>query len=275
MATAFPNLDFPIARQGILTDPWRAFFRALWDRTGGVSGGVSVPTGQGALYFGVEAPDGWLLCDGSAVSRATYANLYAKIGTTWGAGNGFSTFNLPDLRGKFPIGSSFVGPDTVGAAGGSNEVTLTTNELPTHNHSLTGVSHFHTIIDPGHKHTLTDPGHVHTVTDPTHDHTITDPGHTHTIGSSVTPAAGAFAVQSATDTGDLTLDMATTGVTVDKSATGITIDSAVTDVTVDDAFTGIVATEPANQFGVVGTAGKGFAFSIKPSYAVVNYIIKT
>lgn len=274
MATNFPNLDFPIARQGILTDPWRAFFRALWERTGGASGGVSVPTGQLTAYAGVLAPDGWLFCDGSAVSRTTYSKLFSVIGTTWGAGNGFSTFNLPDLRERFPIGSSFAGPDTVGAAGGTNEVTLTTNQLPIHTHPVTGKAHFHDIKDPGHTHTLTDPGHIHTVTDPTHDHGITDPQHAHTIGSSIIPAAGAFTVQSATNTDDLTVDMASTGITVDKAATGISIDSAVTSITVDDAFTGITVTEPTSQFATIGAAGKGLPFSIKPAYAVVNYIIK-
>jgi len=49
-------------------------------------------------------PTGWLECSGSAVSRTTYANLFAAIGTTWGVGDGSTTFNLPDLRGEFPRG---------------------------------------------------------------------------------------------------------------------------------------------------------------------------
>ncbi|ADL53204.1 phage tail protein [Clostridium cellulovorans] len=51
------------------------------------------------------APQGWLICDGSAVSRETYANLYTAIGTTYGNGDGTTTFNLPDMRGRVPIGS--------------------------------------------------------------------------------------------------------------------------------------------------------------------------
>ena len=56
------------------------------------------------MYAGSTAPSGWLICDGSAVSRTTYATLFAVIGTTYGTGDGSTTFNLPDLRGRFPLG---------------------------------------------------------------------------------------------------------------------------------------------------------------------------
>lgn len=56
-------------------------------------------------FASATAPDGWLLCDGSAVSRATYADLFAAIGILYGAGNGSTTFNLPDLRGEFIRGA--------------------------------------------------------------------------------------------------------------------------------------------------------------------------
>ena len=65
-----------------------------------------VPPGMIAPYAGKTAPEGWLLCDGSAVSRTTYAALYAAIGTTYGAGNGSTTFTLPDLRGRVPAGAN-------------------------------------------------------------------------------------------------------------------------------------------------------------------------
>lgn len=65
----------------------------------------AVPVG-GVVPFAVNSvPTGWLLCNGGAVSRTGYANLYAKIGTTYGAGNGSTTFNLPDLRGEFVRGA--------------------------------------------------------------------------------------------------------------------------------------------------------------------------
>lgn len=55
-------------------------------------------------YVGSAAPNGWLLCSGQAISRTTYANLYGVIGTSFGAGDGSTTFNLPDLRGEFMRG---------------------------------------------------------------------------------------------------------------------------------------------------------------------------
>jgi microcystin-dependent protein len=60
-----------------------------------------VPSGTILPFGGATAPAGWLLCDGSAVSRTVYANLYSAIGSVWGSGDGSSTFHLPDLRGRF------------------------------------------------------------------------------------------------------------------------------------------------------------------------------
>ncbi len=65
-----------------------------------------VPPGMLAPYAGKTAPAGWLLCDGSAVSRTAYAALFAVIGTTYGAGNGSTTFTLPDLRGRVAAGAN-------------------------------------------------------------------------------------------------------------------------------------------------------------------------
>lgn len=72
---------------------------------------VAVPTGVVQAFAGTTIPTGWLLCDGSAVSRTTYANLYACIGDTYGAGDGSTTFNLPNLIDKFIEGSSTAGTE--------------------------------------------------------------------------------------------------------------------------------------------------------------------
>ena len=80
--------------------------------------GDTFPAGAIVAYGGSAAPGGWLLCDGSAVSRTTYADLFAVLGTTHGAGDGSTTFNLPNLRDRFVRGkgaSSAIG-DTGGAA---------------------------------------------------------------------------------------------------------------------------------------------------------------
>lgn len=76
---------------------------------------VGTPTGVVQAFAGSTTPQGWLLCDGSAVSRTGYAALYSVIGTTYGAGNGSTTFNLPNLVDKFVEGSATSG--TVKSAG--------------------------------------------------------------------------------------------------------------------------------------------------------------
>lgn len=89
-----------------------------------------IPIGKIDMYAGSTAPAGWLLCDGSAISRTTYASLFAVIGTTYGTGDGSTTFNVPNLQGKFPIGANTT--YTLGGTGGST--TLTTDNLPAHTH---------------------------------------------------------------------------------------------------------------------------------------------
>ena len=66
---------------------------------------TNTPVGSINLYAGSTAPTGWLICDGSAVSRTTYANLFSVIGTTYGTGDGSTTFNLPNLKRRFPLGA--------------------------------------------------------------------------------------------------------------------------------------------------------------------------
>lgn len=125
-------------------------------------------TGTVLPFAGAAAPNGWLLCYGQAVKRSDYPNLFAAIGTTFGAGDGSTTFNLPDLRGRVPAGKDNMGGTpanrlttagsgvdgpTLGAAGGSQAHTLTTAQMPAHNHGVTDPTHAHSVYDPGHTHT--------------------------------------------------------------------------------------------------------------------------
>lgn len=118
-----------------------------------ISGGTGgVPAGCGMDYWGTSAPSGWLFAYGQAVSRTTYAALFAAIGTTFGAGDGSTTFNLPDKRGRSSFGkddmggtsanrltnqSGGVNGDVLGAVGGAETHTLTTAELAAHSHTGT------------------------------------------------------------------------------------------------------------------------------------------
>lgn len=85
------------------------------------------------MFGGSTPPAGWLLCDGSAVSRTTYATLFAAIGTTWGAGDGSTTFNLPDLRGRAPIGAGTGSGLTARTLGGK----LGSENIQAHTHAFT------------------------------------------------------------------------------------------------------------------------------------------
>lgn len=79
-----------------------------------------MPAGAIVMYGAAAAPSGYLLCDGSAVSRTTFAALFAIIGTTFGAGDGSTTFNVPNFRQRFPIGKAASGTgSTLGGTGGA------------------------------------------------------------------------------------------------------------------------------------------------------------
>lgn len=71
--------------------------------------GSEVPAGTVQMFAGNTIPAGWLLCDGSAISRTDYAKLFSAIGTTWGAGDGSTTFNLPNSIGRFAEGAATSG----------------------------------------------------------------------------------------------------------------------------------------------------------------------
>jgi microcystin-dependent protein len=103
---------------------------------------VLLPPGCIFPYGGASVPGGYLLCDGSAVSRTTYSVLLSAIGTTYGAGDGINTFNVPDLQGRVPVGyhsteSEF---NSLGETGGEKTHVLTETEMPSHAHSYTVTS---------------------------------------------------------------------------------------------------------------------------------------
>lgn len=133
------------------------------------NGDTLMPTGSVLDYAGASAPTGWLLCYGQAISRSTYAALYAIIGTTYGTGDGSTTFNLPDCRGRAAAGRDDMGGSAasritsavssidgtaLGAAGGAQKITLTRANLPN-----TSVSVAVTATDAGHTHVMSSVNH--------------------------------------------------------------------------------------------------------------------
>lgn len=112
-----------------------------------------LPTGVMVPFAGPEGsiPTGWLLCAGQAVSRSTYSALFALLATTYGAGDGSTTFNLPNLRGRIPVGLDNMGgtsanvitgtwADNLGQTGGAETHTLSIAEMPAHTHPLTNIN---------------------------------------------------------------------------------------------------------------------------------------
>ena len=110
---------------------------------------VLMPTASLMPYAGSAAPTGYLLCDGAAISRTTYSDLFGIVGTTYGVGDGSTTFNIPDLRGRVIAGQDDMGGtsanrltnqsgglngDILGATGGAETHTLTVSEMPSHSH---------------------------------------------------------------------------------------------------------------------------------------------
>lgn len=130
-----PNLGLTKPGIGASEETWGSKWNADLDLLDALLW-YAMPVGAVVEYGGSTVPAGWLLCDGSAVSRATYAALFAAIATTFGAGNGSTTFNLPDLRGRLIAGAGN-GNDgttavtwTLGQVIGAYTATITQATLP-------------------------------------------------------------------------------------------------------------------------------------------------
>lgn len=112
---------------------------------GAAGSDASIPSGAMMDFGGSSAPTGWLLCNGAAISRVTYATLFGIIGIAFGGGDGINTFNLPNTAGRVPVGAGnyVAGVDplgnttyTLGQTGGKGLHTLTTPEIPAHTHTV-------------------------------------------------------------------------------------------------------------------------------------------
>jgi microcystin-dependent protein len=111
------------------------------------------PTGAIMMYGAGTAPAGWLICDGSAVGRTQYPNLFNVISTQYGAGDGTSTFNLPNFTGRFAMGTSGT-TYPLAHTGGEINHALTIAELARHSHPAIDPTHDHIVGAPQHTHNL-------------------------------------------------------------------------------------------------------------------------
>ncbi|MEF8758323.1 MAG: phage tail protein [Candidatus Accumulibacter sp. UW25] len=226
------------------SDPLHAASKAYVDGLLPFASGL--PVGAIMAFASALPPTGgFLLCNGQLVKRSDYPALFSVIGTTFGVGDGSTTFAIPDLRNQFIRGRS--ASRTIGSAEGwANGA---------HNHTITDLGHTHNTTDPGHTHTITDPGHVHTVSDPGHIHSVSDPGHTHT--TSFSPSYGADGsggdVRVNTVTAKAT-SSSTTGVSVLSHLTGLSVLSKTTGISNNSKVTGISVSSRVTGV-TVNTAG--------------------
>jgi len=241
----------------------------------------SFTAGMMMPWAGSAAPTGWQLCDGTAISRTTYASLFALIGTTYGTGDGSTTFNVPDLRGRTPVGYAATGGHTDVSTLGANEGVALASRRPRHTHTvaLTLPNHVHThaltLPDHAHGNSFTLPNHAHSVSDPTHNHG----GQVSYKGfSSIGTASGGqnALLDAATDEqGSHThaISAGATGISVGNPTSLPAIIGAVGSVTSSPSINGTVGNPTSNPAiaGTVGVAGPTDSMG----YEVVNFIIKT
>jgi microcystin-dependent protein len=116
--------------------PWALLATPSLPETMGIPGEIK-------MWAGIVIPAGWKLCDGTTVGRTAAAGLFAAIGTTYGVGNGTTTFNVPNLKGRVPVGVDGAQTefDSLGETGGAKTHTLTTPEMPSHTHTQNPHTH--------------------------------------------------------------------------------------------------------------------------------------
>jgi microcystin-dependent protein len=262
------------------------------------------PAGVITQYGGTTAPTGWLLCQGQAISRTNplYTRLWGAIGTNYGIGDGSSTFNVPNLQGRIPVGKdATVEFDALGETGGAKTTTLVTANLPSHQHGVgtilpsTIADHVHGVgtlatagTDLG-SHTHIQNAHSHTVT----TSTTTTGSHTHTNAHlqfggwvmrlqtyatySIPQHANAGADPMGTSYAD-----GNAGSTHNHDASGTAASQTPTNQSTAlgshlHVMSGSVALGGGHTHTMTGSTafeGSGTAFNNLPPYIVVNYIIK-
>lgn len=198
------------------------------------------PAGIVMPFAGSTAPQGYLLCDGSAVSRTDYADLFAAIGTTYGAGDGSTTFNLPDLSGRVVIGVS--NNHALGSTGGEASHTLTESELPAHAHSVAGHTHANDIL-------ATMPSLSHSIT--------TQPSFTYSTANTAGERVGSGGTWIYHSKGTGTASIATNMAVAKHEATACTMTGSIEECAAYDT----------------STYGGGSSHNNLQPYSVVNYII--
>lgn len=174
----------------------------------GSTGSGAAPAGSIEAFAGSSLPTNYLWCNGAAVSRATYSGLFSAIGTTWGSGDGSTTFNLPNLAGRFSLGAGQGATAYNGGTGTNRSLGQMSNGDPNSGATIAGAETHGQIANElaGHSHSIT----------------ITDPGHTHNFygGGANSGSANATWGQANSVYATLNTSLSYSGVTATASVTG-------------------------------------------------------
>lgn len=198
-------------------------------------------TGSICLFAGSLPPAGFLECDGSAVSRTTYPDLFGIIGTAYGAGDGSTTFNIPDLSGRVVVGSS--ASYAIGSAGGEESHTLLTSEIP---------GHLHEVPQHGHENDFA-------VTTPELTHAITQPAFNYNRPNGTTQKLSVGGGGSRSGTTSTAASRSASVAIADHPSSALTISGGVADAPAFDT----------------GSVGLGYAHDNMQPYITLKYVIYT
>lgn len=193
------------------------------------------------MFAGSATPSGFLACNGSAVSRTTYADLFAVIDTTYGSGDGSTTFNVPDLSGRVAIGSSQ--EIALGSTGGEEMHALTSVEIPAHSHSVPSHGHANDI----------------TIVTPVLTHTCSQPAYDYNRPNGSTAAGAAGSSQAYSGTSSVAATRSTNLAMANHADAALTVTGGIDDC-------GAFDTEDS---------GLGQAHSNMQPYITMNYVIYT
>ena len=220
---------------------------------------IYTPVGSILTYAGITSPDGWLLCDGTEVSKNIYPRLFAIIGNLYGTSANNNNFVLPNLVDRVPVGKTNI--NSVGNTGGNSSITLSVSQLPSHTHTGT------TDSNGSHTHTGT------TDSNGSHNHSINDPGHVHSVVDayfSENTSGGSnnfFGTSANTDTDN---SLYTRNITTGSVGTGISLNSSGSHT---HTFTSDSSGSHTHTF-TTGSTGSGSQIDIRNKFLVINYIIR-
>jgi len=235
-----------------------------------------VPLGGVIMWPMVTLPTGWTWCLGQPLSRTDYAALWnlAQGSAAFGPGDGSTTFNLPSLGGRSPLGYDAAGW-SMGLTGGEINHTLSVAEMPYHTHDIADPGHAHSVYDPSHIHGVGDPGHNHGLNDPGHAHGASQDAHSHGLDHQVMTSQGGANGGGGTPWAIISVrtDAQQPAVHISGSGTGCYNSPSGTGVYLGYAATGIQIYNAGTGISIQNTGG-GAAHNNMHPYFTIGFIIR-